>query len=299
VVRVISRRNGETIEVLDTELNVVRTFPVPARRGFRQAGLESHAVTSTRDGLVYATDAAVIRIGPDGEMWRFDLGVGQDNARTDVAFSTDDTLIWVYVPNIYAGRGGDDEWIVLDAATGAVRSRRPLPSQGHGGGQFPLRDGRMLLDVGEGQDGSQIYLAATDSEIHDFGWGDRVLIDVSPDQTQFMTVDHERGDAAFHDFPSGAVRFRITMTEVEVEDPFENASVEWTGGYLDGDTAIMVVTGENEDTEETWWRHFTVDLRAGRVTGELGVTTIDEYDLRPLGDGTYVITDTDGTLRLM
>ena len=55
----------------------------------------------------------------------------------------------------------------------------------------------------------------------------------------------------------------------------------------------MVVADDDE------WRHLRVDPRTGAVLGELPVSTVDEYDLQPLGDGTFVITDTDGTLRRM
>ncbi|MEU4426880.1 hypothetical protein AB0F81_40185 [Actinoplanes sp. NPDC024001] len=273
--RVISRRTDAGIEVFDAELEPVRVFPVPA-------DCWSWQVPSTRDGLVCASDEAVLRIGPDGsERWRFGL-----DSPGDVALSADDSLVWVYAP---------DEWIVLDAATGDLRSRRPVPAAGQGGTHFPLPDGRMLLDVGEGQDGSQIFLAGPEGDLHDYGWGDRVLIDVSPDQRQFMTVDHEaQRDVVLHDFPSGERRFRLSVADFG-EDP-EVGVIEWTGGYLDAGTAIVVVYGEDD---EPWWRHYRVDTRTGEVLGDLGIVTIDEDDLQPLGDGTYVITDTDGTLRRM
>ncbi|GIF16793.1 hypothetical protein [Actinoplanes teichomyceticus] len=293
--RVISRRTGDGIEVFDADLESARVFPAPP-------GTRGWAVTSTRDGLVCATDDAVIRLGPDGrQRWRFDAGrpgPHRGAARLDAAFSADDTLVWVYAPHVLADRGDSDEWIVLDAATGTPRSRRPLPVTGHGGSHFPLRDGRMLLDVGEGQDGSRVFLAAADGDVHDYGWGDRVLIDVSPDQRGFMTVEHqEQRDVAFHDLAGGAARFRLGVADFGA-DP-ELAVIEWAGGYLDADTAVVVVYGEDGATGEPWWRHHRVAVHTGEVLGDLGIVTIDENDLRPLGDGTYVISDTDGTLRRM
>jgi hypothetical protein len=290
--RVISRRNRDGVEVLDTDLNPVRTFPVPD-------WAFSWHVSSARDGLVYAGAEDVVRLGPDGsEQWRFALGpLGpQGEPKTaDATFSADDSLVWVYAPNFMTGRAGTDEWIVLDAATGEPRSRRPVPAVGEGGNQFPLSDGRMMLDVGEGQDGSQIFLASVDGEVHDFGWGNRVLVDVSPGQRQFMTIDHEeQQNVSLHALPGGEVLFRLEVADFG-EDP-EVGVIEWAGGYLDEDTAIVVLYGEDE---EIWWRHYRVDTRTGEVLGDLGIVTIDETDLRPLGDGTYLITDTDGTLRRM
>ncbi len=90
---------------------------------------------------------------------------------------------------------------------------------------------------------------------------------------------------------------RLTVADFGA-DP-EIGVIEWTGGYLDAETAIVVVYGEDEDAGGPWWRHHRVDTRTGEVQGDLGIATIDENDLQPLGDGTYVITDTDGTLRRM
>ncbi|WIM96955.1 hypothetical protein ACTOB_000437 [Actinoplanes oblitus] len=282
--RVISRRSGDDVQVFDEALEPLRIFPLPP-------DVWSWSVSSARDSLVYATDDAVVRIDPAGrERWRFELGPRGEYAGSflvDAVFSADDALVWVYAPQAEADRGEQDEWIVLDAATGAPRRRFPLDSAGHGGGQHPFRDGRMLLDVGEGQDGTRVYLAAPDGEPLDLGWADRVPIGVAPDESQIMTVEYEQGDVAFHDFPSGVVRFRLGP------EAFGYSAVEFAGGYLDAETAIVVVSdGES-------WRHFRVGTGTGEILGDLGIVTMEPDDLEPLGDGTYVITDTDGTLRRM
>ncbi|BCJ44079.1 hypothetical protein GCM10010168_08920 [Actinoplanes ianthinogenes] len=283
--RVISRRSGDDVQVFDEALEPLRIFPLPP-------DVWSWSVSSARDSLVYATDDAVVRIDPDGrERWRFELGPQGEWAGSfmiDAVFSADDTLVWVYAPQSEAGRGDLDEWIVLDAATGEPRRRFPLETAGQGGGQHALRDGRMLLDVGEGQDGGRVFLAGPDGEPHDFGWYDRVPISVAPDESQFMTVEHGQDDVAFHDLPGGEVRFRLTAED------FGADSVEFAGGYLDDETAIVVVAGGDDS-----WRHFRVGTRTGEVLGDLGIVTMEPDDLEPLGDGTYVITDTDGTLRRM
>ncbi|MCW2136981.1 hypothetical protein BXY51_001506 [Actinoplanes cyaneus] len=287
----ISRPAVGGIEVFEADLKSSKIFPVPL-------GPWAHAAPSTRDALVYATEGTVIRIDPGGsERWRLDLDMEDPDpaAMIDVAFSADDSRVWVYAPNPAAEH---DEWIVLDAATGAILSRRPLEAVGQGGHQFPLRDGRMMLDVGEGQDGSLIFLAGPDGEPRNFGWSDRVLIDVSPDERQFMTIDHEgQADVALHAFPGGEVLVRLTVSDFG-EDP-EIGVIEWTGGYLDAETVIVVVHGEDEEAGGPWWRHYRVNTGTGEVLDDLGIVTIDEYDLQPLGDGTFVVTDTDGTLRRM
>lgn len=303
--RVISRWRTDGVRVYDAGLDVVRTFPVSPPDDDREPGAVGHAVTAAHDRLVYTTGDAVVRIDPDGrEDWRLTLperGPGAGLADVDVALSADESLVWVYLPNSMADRG-HDEWLALDAVTGAVRTRHPLPTSGHGGRQFALRDGRMLLEVGEGQNGIQIYRAGPDTALHDYGWGDRSLTAVSPDGSQFLTVGHEQEDLRIHDFPDGRTRLRLTVADFGF-DPGDDVFVEWNGGYLDEHTVIAVIGGIDDDApsedEEEWWRHYRVDVRTGQVLGELNVTTIDQYDLTPLGDGTYLVTDTDGTLRRM
>ncbi len=299
--RVFSRKLNHLVEVYDAELTPVRTFTVPPRSTFREPGSEGHAVTSTGDRLIYATDRAVLRTDPDGrEEWRFDLGERGPRrgvAYTDVALSADDALVWVYVPNAMADRG-DDEWIVLDAATGKLRSRHVLPTVGHGGDQYPLRDGRMLLEVGEGQDGLRIYLAGPGTEPRDYGWNDRSLCGVAPDETRFVTVDHGSADLAVHTFPGGEVLFRLTVADFGFDEDDE-VYVEWSPGFVDDDTLITVVRGENEEHEdEEWWKFYRVGARTGAVLGELDVEARDEYAIEVLGTGRYVLTRPDGTREL-
>ncbi|WP_229076092.1 hypothetical protein [Actinoplanes sp. DH11] len=317
--RVISRLRPDGVDVFDAAMDLVRTFPTPPPGSYKDPGTQGYAAPAARDRLAYATEDAVVLIDPDGRpQWRFDLGVrgpGRGVAAVDVAFSADDALVWVYAPDAMADRG-EDVWFALDAATGEVRARHVLPTVGHGGNQCALPDGRMLLGVGEGQDGVRIYLAGPGTpqagpgtsqagpgtSLHDFGWDDRVLIAASPDGSQFMTVGHEQEDLLIHDLPDGRTRLRLTAADFGFAARDE-VFLEWSGGYLDEHTVIAVLAGVDDEAEsadeEEWWRHYRVDARTGEVLGELRVTTIDQYDLTPLGDGTYVITDTDGTPRRM
>ncbi|WP_433793204.1 hypothetical protein [Actinoplanes sp. CA-252034] len=295
--RVISRPQEHGVDIYDSELTLVHTVPLELSDDDH-----GYCVSHSRDRLIHVTFEWLTCLDVEGrELWRVALPPGDPTSigRTGCDFSADDRRLWVYVPQVMTGRGGRDQWIVLDAVTGAELARHELPTAGQGDSHLAFEDGRMLLDVGEGQDGTQCFLASPDIPVvHLDEWDARVPLDLSPDGSRILTVDHEGEDAAVHDRPGGPPLVRIPLSafgDLGSGDAF----IEFNGGFLDASTVIVVVAGEDEKTEEEWWKHFTLDSQTGEVTGELGISTIDQYDLTPLGDGTYVISDTDGTLHRM
>jgi hypothetical protein len=210
--------------------------------------------------------------------------------------SVDGRAVWVYRPDSMAGRGRFDQWVALNAATGAIIAQADLGTVGHGGEQFRHPDGeQLLLDVGEGQDGSTIFrgaLVADRLELVRYPWGDRCLIDLTPDGSQFMTVHHDQADVAFHTYPGGEATLKLPV-EAFGYDPYETY-VEWSGGgYLTADTAIVTLGGEADDEKE-WFCHYRVNLSSGRVEAEFDGHAEDLYDLEPLGDGSWLTTDPSG-----
>lgn len=297
--RVISRQADTGIEVFAPDLESSQVFPMPD-------GHWIWAVPSTRDAVVHATGGAVARIDTDGrEQWRTDIGLhtsADGRIMIDVSISADDSQVWVLAPATCIGREEHDDLIVLDAATGALLSRRTLRFTSMGGIQFPLRDGRMLITLIAAGAGGHVLLAGPDGEPLEYDLGDRDLVAVSPDQRHFMTVEDTQVDVAFHAFPGGEMVTKVPIEAfAELLGPdlnIEELLLEWYGGFLDDETAIVVISGESM-LEGDWWRHFRVGARTGEVLGELHIATIAAYDLIPLGDGTFVVTDTDGTLRRM
>ncbi|MFR9777814.1 hypothetical protein ACL02O_17390 [Micromonospora sp. MS34] len=267
--------------------------------------IEGWAVTRDLRRLVYATIDDVRCVDRDGRtIWRVDFGPRPAqklvNAGVSCAFSADERLVWVYRPDGMTLRGDRlDRWLVLDAATGEVRAETGLPSVGHGSEHFVEPDGvHLLLDVGEGQDGSRAFrgrLTETGIDLSELWDGDRSVIGFAPDGRQLMTVHHEQEDAAFHTWPGGDVAVRVPLGAFGHE--WGDALVEWAGGYLDGDTAVVVIVGEDEETEQEWHRHHLVDVRTGALRGALDVATRHAYDLEPLGDGSWLRTDDDGEFR--
>lgn len=216
--------------------------------------------------------------------------------RPGCALSPDGRTVWVYRPDAMAGRGGGDQWVVYDADSGAVLARRELETVGHGAGHHlhPV-DGSVYLDIGEGQDGSVILrgTAGADGEVEfvTYPWSDRCLIDLAPGGEQFMTVEHEQADVAFHRHPSGDVLFTLPV-EAFGYDP-EETFVEWSGGYLTPDMAVVALGSETEDGEE-WFRFHLIDVRTGTISGEMAVEAAHPYEFEPLGDGSWL---TDGPVR--
>lgn len=258
-----------------------------------------HAVAAGLRRAYYTTLDAVVCVTADGaEVWRSDLeprAVHRRGHRPDCVLSRDGRVLWVYRPDAMAGRDRPDQWVALDAASGAVVAQADLRTVGHGGRQLPHpTDGHVLLDVGEGQDGSVIHRASLTEagmDLFSYPWDDRCLIDLSPDGRRFMTVHHEQSDMALHACPGGEVVHALAL-DAFGHDPDE-AYVEWSGGYLSPDTVIVTVARETEDERE-WFRHYRVDARSGGIQAEFDARTDNPYDIQPLGDGSWLTTDPSG-----
>ncbi|MFJ4091715.1 hypothetical protein ACIPYS_09045 [Kitasatospora sp. NPDC089913] len=258
-----------------------------------------HAVAADLQRVYYTTQNAVVCVTPDGvEVWRSGLepeSSGRYGHAPGCVLSPDERVLWVYRPDAMAGRDRPDQWVALDARSGAVVAQADLRTAGHGGVQLPHRpSGQILLNVGEGQDGTAVYRASLTEagmDLFQYPWDDRCLIDLSPDGHRFMTVNHDQGDITIHAYPGGEAVFTLPV-DAFGHNPDE-AWVEWSGGHLSPDTVVVTVVGESEDGEE-WFRHYRVDARSGRVHAEFDARGEDPYDIHPLGDGTWLTTDPSG-----
>ncbi|MFF4895921.1 hypothetical protein [Streptomyces sp. NPDC001068] len=252
------------------------------------------AVRPDLERVVYTTLHRVVCLTRTGDLvWASDFEPHSDvrhGHRPGCTLSADGGTVWVYRPDAMARRGGADQWVVYDADTGAVLARHGLETVGHGAEHLvhPV-DGSIYLDVGEGQDGSVVLRGRTgdggEPEFMTYPWDDRIVIDLAPDGEQFMTVDHGQGDVAFHRHPTGETLLTLPV-EAFGYDP-EDTFVEWSGGYLTPETAIVTLGGETQDGDE-WFRHHLIDVRTGRHGGEIGIEVVNPYELRPLGDGTWL-----------
>ncbi|MER6384999.1 hypothetical protein ABT274_34725 [Streptomyces sp. NPDC001127] len=258
------------------------------------------AVRLDLERVVYTTLNGVVCLTRAGDVvWTSNFEPHSDRPhdhRPGCALSLDGRTVWVYRPDAMAGRGGGDQWVVYDADSGAVLVRRELETVGHGAGHYvhPV-DGSIYLDIGEGQDGSVVLRGTAgadgEAEFVTYPWWDRCLIDLAPDGQQFMTVDHGQADVAFHSHPSGDVLFTLPV-EAFGFDP-EETFVEWSGGYLTPDLAVVTLGGEGEDEEE-WFRYHLIDVRTGTLSGEIAVEVSNPYELVPLGDDSWLTDGPDG-----
>ncbi|MGW4649745.1 hypothetical protein [Kitasatospora sp. NPDC004289] len=248
----------------------------------------------------YTTSDAVVCLSADStELWRHLLGPCAPQHYVhwpNCAFSPDGRTVWVYRPDVLAGRGPVDRWEVLDTATGEPLDGTELDTAGHGGSQhFHPADGHVLLEVGEGQDGAAVFRASLRDgrlEVVHYPWPDRCLIDLAPDGTQFMTVAHDQTDVTFHRYPDGEELLTLGVDDFEPGRP--NAVLEWTGGgYLTDGTAVVTTAGEDEETEEEWYRDHLVDLATGTV-GPFASGRTHSSTTTPLGDGSWLLGDPDG-----
>lgn len=259
----------------------------------------SHAVAPNLDQAVYTTSHSVVCISQNNDLlWHYDLEPRstQRHLRDPrCLFSLDGAWVWVYRPDAMCGRGSD-LLVVLRADTGEEVARTELDSVGEGAELALHPDGQhILLDVGEGQDGVKLYRAAftgDDIDLHSYGWNDRCLIDLAPDGQWFMTVDQGRYDVTFHVFPSGKVVLQVPVETFGYEYfGDDEAGMEWNGGFLNADNAVVTIAGEKDDKE--WHRHYIIDLRTGTPRGRFEAYSRDKYDFEPLGDGTWIVSGPD------
>ncbi|MER5184541.1 hypothetical protein ABT009_40580 [Streptomyces sp. NPDC002896] len=299
--KVITRHRDGRIHAYVNDSGAFGTLE-PAAVFQPQAGekIVESAVRPDLERVVYTTLNRVVCLTRAGDLvWASDFEPHSEvlhGHRPGCALSLDGRTVWVYRPDAMAERGGGDQWVVYDADSGVVLVRRELETVGHGADHrvHPV-DGSVYLDIGEGQDGSVILRGRTgadgEPEFVTYPWRDRCLIDLAPGGRHFMTVDHGQGDVAFHRHPSGDVLFTLPV-EAFGYDP-EEAFVEWSGGYLTPDTAVVTLGGESQAGEE-WFRYHLIDVRKGTLSGEIAIEVTSPYELEPLGDGSWLTDGPDG-----
>lgn len=259
--------------------------------------VQSHAAAPNLNCAVYTTRNKVICVSQNGGLlWRYELEphTSERLPRTACIFSLDGRWVWLYRPDAMSDRG-PDLLVSLRADTGEVVAQVELDTIGQAAQFVQHPDGRhIMLDVGEGQDGVRLFLASLNDgggiDLHSYGWEDRALIDIAPNGQCFMTVDHGRCDVAFHAFPSGeeVLQLPIEAFGYEYGDEF----IDWNGGFLNADVAVIMITGELHDEE--WHHYYKVSLRTGKSLGRFEVQSSEIGSCQTLGDNTWIVSDLNG-----
>ncbi|KAJ5180111.1 hypothetical protein N7492_003321 [Penicillium capsulatum] len=297
--RTITRYLDGTLHIYQVTVHAESLTPVASYSINTDDKELNHAIAPGLERLVYATNHSIVCLDQKGNVqWRYAFEPASTERwirPPECAFSLDGAWLWVYRPDAMNDRG-PDLLAVLHASTGQVAATIELDSVGEAGWIILHPDGRhILLGVGEGQDGGKVYLATLSANhdrvnLHHYGWNDRALIDISPDGNRFMTVDHGRDDVAFHAFPSGEVMLRLPVAAFNDAD--EEALIDYTGGFIHSDIAVVTLAGETDDEE--WHRHYPIDLHSGQPQGSFEAHSQNSYDFEPLGDGTWIVSDESG-----
>ncbi|MFI8523081.1 hypothetical protein ACIGB8_01450 [Promicromonospora sukumoe] len=265
-------------------------------------------VVAMGDGeVVYAAKDVVVRLDARGVVvWSLDLGASGPQrglARSGLATSRDDTVIWVYAADAMADRGDDDRLLVLDSRTGLLLGSTALESVGHGAELLTHEDGSLLFGVAQGQDGGILYVARFDDgvlsvrELIGMLDGDRVPCAFSSDGTRLLTCEYALpDDVAVHSWPDGSVLASFTAEDlVPDEFPGEEPLLEYGAGFLDDDHVFVVVKGEDDESGDDFAESavpVVIDLVSG-VARAVGAPAAPVLDHEPvaLGDGTWIAAD--------
>jgi hypothetical protein len=148
--------------------------------------------------------------------------------------------VWATVPSI----DGPDQWWVLDIRDGRVIDKAPLQCYAAGSQPIPHPDGSHIgLSVGEGQDGAEVYWGCWKERpvVSRLDDRNRILIDIRPNGTQYLTTPHSNSTVMVHDFPSGLVRARLDGDAALPPDDWFDCQA----GYVTNDL-ILVGSVENE-----------------------------------------------------
>ncbi|KLJ06926.1 hypothetical protein EMPG_17579 [Blastomyces silverae] len=251
-------------------------FPVPDRP-------ESSAISHDRMLAAYVTPTTLRCINRRGEvLWHYQFADRPEGYMGYVAepeFSLDGRVLWLYRPDCGIWGGNHtDKLLAINASTGAVISQVDLRSTGHGA-RFLAHPNNpfVLLDVGEGQDGSPLYMFYLDEaesiQLARCHWceGHR-LLDLSLDGARCVSVDEMHNRAVLHSLPDGQTLGAIGVDEFDQDACYIEA---YPGGYLDANLAIINVRGESEGSgesgiDEEWNQLVLIDAHTMKVIRPIG-----------------------------
>ncbi|WP_331770072.1 hypothetical protein OG948_40990 (plasmid) [Embleya sp. NBC_00888] len=307
-------RNGSELEVYDLyrvfagEPEPIAVFPLPWPEW--DGGV--YSVGPDRSFAVFSGRHAVRAVSRAGKtLWDYRHGCrgsevdhphsgrGREACRGfehgSCRVSDDGRHVWVHV--VFASQEHDRQEfrVVLDARDGRELARLPLDSEASGSHHLAHPDGvHVGLCIGMGQDGVLLHWARRDGE-RLIDWNldeglDRILADVHPAHSGFLTVEHYGADLRLHALDGTVLAIGVPEPADDEEDP---SCWDHNCGFVDADTVIATTVDSDGEPERA--RHWLLDARTLEVRGPLAypVGPLDSY-VRPLGDGTWLTYDGAG-----
>lgn len=312
--RLATARTDTALTVLDLDDGTtVVTFPAPWPRA---AG----GVDAVAPGLglaVFAGLHALRAVTPDGGCrWElrhtcWDCEEEHDEPDPDhrcsdsgsAAFDTGGDTVWAHVRTRAQDDDEDDdespeEWLVLDAATGAVRARAGTGTWAAGSHHIPHPEpGVMGLSVGEGQDGAPaLWGRLRDGEltVDRLPGDDEVLVATGPGGRTFLTVGHARPrELTVWDRPEHRVRGVLLADALPGAEPGD--CWDFRCGPVDDRTVVASTSDKGHGRDRV--RHWLIDVPALEIRGPVRAAAEAAANPRGLGDGTWITQGPAGVRR--
>ncbi|GIH05640.1 hypothetical protein Rhe02_37070 [Rhizocola hellebori] len=199
--------------------------------------------------------------------------------------SGDGRTVWLHLrgplpgdelPSDHDPWGGHEQWLVVDAADAGVLGRIATDTDAGGSFQFPHPDpSRMALNVGEGQDGSVIWLGQLKDgrlQAEHIGQDDEMLIGILPSGRTYATIGHSaEEELSLHRFDDTKVIGTLLAMQHSAHE--DKDVVRWEAkeiGAVDERT-IVVATGiaSISGIRATEVEHWLVDVDTLQARGPI------------------------------
>ncbi|MFJ5924524.1 hypothetical protein ACIQF6_18190 [Kitasatospora sp. NPDC092948] len=264
-----------------------------------------HSVSPDGSFAVFSGQRAVRAVNGDGTTrweyrhpcWGPELGHPHSGDEQEVCrgsehgscwVSDDGRVVWAHLPGTSDAEDFAEEWVVLDAADGRLLARQVLDCVAAGSHhQSHPGTGHVGLCVGMGQDGIGLYWARWDGEqLRDVRLeeeGDRILADVHPEHSAYLTVQHDGWDVQLH-----AVDGTLLAEGAPPDGPDGLPAWDWQCGFVDPGTVLVSTLDCADEDGAHWLLDAATLVPRQRVAYPDGRTP--GYAC-PLGDGSWLTFD--------
>lgn len=210
------------------------------------------------------------------------------------AFSSDGNLLWAHIRN-RAGRGVEEEWLILDPADGTVLTRAETMTVGSGSIHFPHPNpAYMGLTVLGGEEDSPVLWGHFDGAKLTFQrFDEEVLLAVDPSGEHFLTTDPGQWSLYLHRAEDGTELRRLNAEEAVPPLPSEDSDRvcwDYEAAFPYDDNAVV---GTEYHAQVP--RHWLVDPRTMALRGRITYPIPVSGSPRSAGQGAWYTVSKDQT----